>query len=101
MLTSFFQDNGVIFSDNDSLAALLALEVKADLLIFLMDVDGLYTKPPSQLGSKLIHTYIKEKHDAEVKFGEKKRAGSRGGMDVKVRAAQNVADAGVPVIIAR
>lgn len=95
-----YKDNGVIFWDNDSLAALLAVEVKADLLILLMDVEGLYTRPPSQPGSKLLHTYIKEKHVNLVTYGEKTRAGSRGGMDAKVHAAQSVASAGVPVIIA-
>ncbi|MCO5567488.1 hypothetical protein L7F22_021181 [Adiantum nelumboides] len=94
-----YKENGQVFWDNDSLAALLALEVKADLLIFLMDVDGLYTKPPSQSGSKLIQTFIREKHIKEVAYGEKSRPGSRGGMEEKVCIAQSVADAGVPVII--
>ncbi|KAI5069266.1 hypothetical protein GOP47_0015567 [Adiantum capillus-veneris] len=94
-----YKENGQVFWDNDSLAALLASEVKADLLIFLMDVDGLYTMPPLQPGSKLIQTFMKEKHIEEVKYGEKSRHGSRGGMEEKVRIAQSVADAGVPVII--
>lgn len=76
------------------------MELKADLLILLSDVDGLYSGPPSDPGSKLIHTYIKEKHQGEITFGDKSRVG-RGGMTAKVKAAVNAASAGVPVIITR
>ncbi|KAI3912531.1 hypothetical protein MKW98_020993 [Papaver atlanticum] len=93
-----YEDSSGIFWDNDSLAALLALELKADLLILLSDVDGLYDGPPSEPQSKLIHTYIKEKHQGEVTFGDKSRVG-RGGMTAKVKAAVYAASAGVPVII--
>ncbi|XP_010534556.1 PREDICTED: delta-1-pyrroline-5-carboxylate synthase A [Tarenaya hassleriana] len=68
-----YEDASGIFWDNDSLAALLALELKADLLILLSDVEGLYTGPPSDPNSKLIHTYIKEKHQGEITFGDKSR----------------------------
>jgi delta-1-pyrroline-5-carboxylate synthetase len=94
------QDATGIFWDNDSLAALLALELRADILILLSDVDGLYSGPPSDPCSKLIHTYIKEKHDETITFGDKSRVG-RGGMTAKVKAACHAADAGIPVVITR
>nr|ACZ67848.1 pyrroline-5-carboxylate synthetase [Medicago sativa subsp. falcata] len=93
-----YEDSSGIFWDNDSLSALLALELKADLLILLSDVDGLYSGPPSDPLSKLIHTYIKEKHQNEITFGDKSRVG-RGGMTAKVKASVHAADAGIPVII--
>ncbi|KAF2296126.1 hypothetical protein GH714_036270 [Hevea brasiliensis] len=93
-----YEDSSGIFWDNDSLSALLALELKADLLILLSDVEGLYSGPPSDPRSKLIHTYIKEKHQGEITFGDKSRVG-RGGMTAKVKAAVNAAYAGVPVVI--
>lgn len=93
-----YEDSSGIFWDNDSLSALLALELKADLLILLSDVDGLYNGPPSDPLSKLIHTYIKEKHQNEITFGDKSRVG-RGGMTAKVKASVHAADAGIPVII--
>ncbi len=40
------------FRDNDGLAALLAVELNADLLILLTDVDGLFTGPPADPASK-------------------------------------------------
>ncbi|XP_010067456.2 delta-1-pyrroline-5-carboxylate synthase [Eucalyptus grandis] len=92
-----YEDSSGIFWDNDSLAALLALELKADLLILLSDVEGLYSGPPSDPKSRLIRTYI-EKHQGEITFGDKSRVG-RGGMTAKVNAAFNAAKAGIPVVI--
>ncbi|XP_030534427.1 delta-1-pyrroline-5-carboxylate synthase isoform X1 [Rhodamnia argentea] len=93
-----YEDSSGIFWDNDSLAALLALELKADLLILLSDVEGLYSGPPSDPKSRLIRTYIKERHQGEITFGDKSRVG-RGGMTAKVNAAVNAAQAGIPVVI--
>nr|AHM25913.1 delta 1-pyrroline-5-carboxylate synthase [Calotropis procera] len=93
-----YEDSSGIFWDNDSLAALLALELKADLLVLLSDVEGLYSGPPSNPQSKLIHTYIKERHEGMITFGDKSRVG-RGGMTAKVKAAVYAAHAGIPVVI--
>ncbi|KAK5841492.1 delta-1-pyrroline-5-carboxylate synthase-like isoform X1 [Gossypium arboreum] len=93
-----YEDSSGIFWDNDSLAGLLAMELKADLLVMLSDVEGLYSGPPSDPNSKLIHTYIKEKHQCEITFGDKSRLG-RGGMTAKVNAAVCAAYAGIPSII--
>ncbi|KAH7514508.1 hypothetical protein FEM48_Zijuj11G0096800 [Ziziphus jujuba var. spinosa] len=91
-------DSSGIFWDNDSLAGLLAYEQKADLLVLLSDVEGLYSGPPSDPKSKLIDTYVKEKHQGEITFGDKSRVG-RGGMTAKVEAAVYAADRGTPVVI--
>lgn len=52
--SKFLQDYSGIFWDDDSLAVLLALELKVDLFVLLSDVDGLYSRPPSDPQSKLI-----------------------------------------------
>ncbi|XP_072058157.1 delta-1-pyrroline-5-carboxylate synthase A-like [Arachis hypogaea] len=88
-----YEDSSGIFWDNDNLAGLLALELKADLLVLLSDVEGLYSGPPSDPKSKLIHTYVKEKNQGEITFGDKSRLG-RGGMTAKVNAAVCAAYAG-------
>ncbi|KAL6523828.1 Delta-1-pyrroline-5-carboxylate synthase [Orobanche hederae] len=93
-----YEDSSGIFWDNDSLSALLALELKADLLVLLSDVDGLYSGPPTDSQSELIHTYIKERHEGLITFGDKSRVG-RGGMTAKVKAAVYAAYAGIPVVI--
>ncbi|CAI7832717.1 unnamed protein product [Closterium sp. NIES-54] len=93
-----YKDASGIFWDNDSLAALLSLELEADALILLSDIDGLYTGPPSDPDSVLINTYVKDSQD-EIKFGEKSRVG-RGGMTAKVDAALKAAMGGVTTVIA-
>ncbi|KAK3138599.1 hypothetical protein QOZ80_5AG0370940 [Eleusine coracana subsp. coracana] len=93
-----YEDSSGIFWDNDSLAGLLAMELRADLLVLLSDVDGLYNGPPNDPQSKLIHTYIKDKHHNEITFGDKSRVG-RGGMTAKVKAAIVASTSGTPVVI--
>ncbi len=43
-----------MFGDNDRLAALVSVLVRADLLVLLSDVDALYTKPPHLPGAEPI-----------------------------------------------
>ena len=73
----------VAFRDHDGLAALLAVELKADLLILLTDVAGLFDGPPSDPDSNFIPTYCPEVHDELIKFGDPS-SGGRGGMVSKV-----------------
>eukprot|EP00884_Botryococcus_braunii_P005459 jgi/Botrbrau1/14914/Bobra.0018s0018.1 len=86
------------FRDNDGLASLLAVELKADLLILLTDVDGLFTGPPTLPSSKIIHTYAPELHDKMIMFGANS-TGGRGGMAAKVSAAWMAAQNGCPTLI--
>jgi len=60
---------------------MVAAEVQADLLILMSDVDGIYTKPPSQEGARLIPTY---NADQSIQFGITSKVGT-GGMSSKVR----------------
>lgn len=77
----FFQV--ISLKDNDSLAARLAVEMDADLLILMSDVNGLYTSPPGTEGSRLIHTYSPSTDNTSVVFEGKSRVGL-GGMESKV-----------------
>jgi len=74
-----------IFWDNDSLAALIAGETGADIVILLSDVEGLYTEPPTASGKhgELVDTYFPE---AQFTIGSGSRTG-RGGMRAKIEAA--------------
>ncbi|XP_049285690.1 delta-1-pyrroline-5-carboxylate synthase [Anopheles funestus] len=88
---------GIRIKDNDSLAALLAAEIHADLLILMSDVDGIYNKPPWEDGARLMHTYTAGDKNL-IKFGEKSKVGT-GGMNSKVMAATWALDRGVSVVI--
>ncbi|KAI8421887.1 hypothetical protein MSG28_009818 [Choristoneura fumiferana] len=63
---------GIGLKDNDSLSALLAAEVQADLLIMMSDVDGIYNKPPWEDGARILHTYSAKDKDT-VEFGTKSK----------------------------
>ena len=86
-----------MINDNDSLAAHLAVEVGADLLILMSDVDGVYNLPPGTDGSKLLKTYS-PKHEEMIRFGSRSSVGS-GGMESKVSSALWALDRGVSVVI--
>lgn len=88
----------ISLKDNDSLAALLAVELKADLMILLSDVDGIYTGPPDKPESVLIHTFHPDNFK-NVQFGSKSRVG-RGGMESKVRSSVWALERGTSVVIA-
>ena len=73
-----------MFTDNDSLAALCARSFSCDLCILLTDVDGVFDRPPSETGAKLLPFYSQSQ---SVGIGEKSKHG-RGGMASKIDAAQ-------------
>uniref|UniRef100_A0A8C4F4M0 Delta-1-pyrroline-5-carboxylate synthase n=1 Tax=Dicentrarchus labrax TaxID=13489 RepID=A0A8C4F4M0_DICLA len=76
---------GVIsIKDNDSLAARLAVEMKADLLIALSDVEGLYDSPPGTDDAKFIDIFYPGDQQS-ITYGTKSRVGI-GGMEAKVFA---------------
>lgn len=86
------------FGDNDRLAALVAHLVRADAMLLLTDVDGLYTAHPRQAGSQLI-PLVKDVTGLEA---DTSRVGSRvgtGGMRTKVEAASIATHAGVTVVL--
>lgn len=76
-------DDTPCFSDNDSLAALVARTFGAEVLLLLTDVDGVYDKPPSIKGAKVLPYFHA---DTNVAIGEKSSQG-RGGMAAKIDAA--------------
>lgn len=89
------------FGDNDTLAALVANLIEADVLIILTDQQGLYTADPRSNPSA---TLVSE-GDAEDRRFEQMAGGagssiSRGGMITKIRAAQRAARSGADTVIA-
>lgn len=88
------------FGDNDRLAALVAHIVRADALLLLSDVDGLYDGDPRQPGARLIDTITGPADLQEISIGGAGAAGlGSGGMASKVDAAALATDAGVPVLL--
>ncbi|MBV2153959.1 glutamate 5-kinase [Kitasatospora sp. SUK 42] len=88
------------FGDNDRLAALVAHLVRADLLVLLSDVDGLYDGDPSKPGASRI-AEVRGSHDLDgIEIGSAGKAGvGTGGMVTKVEAARIATGAGIPVVL--
>ena len=90
----------ICFGDNDSLAALVANLVDADLLVLLTDQDGLYTADPrSNPDASLIETARADDDELNAMASGGGTWG-RGGMVTKLTAAQIASRSGASTIIA-
>lgn len=89
----------VNFSDNDILSVLVANAIRANLVIILSDVDGLYTTDPQNPEATLIKTVENITSELKNELNGKSRWG-RGGIQSKVRAAEIATTCGIPVIVA-
>jgi glutamate 5-kinase len=85
--------------DNDVLSAYVAKLIKADLLILLSDIDGLYDKEPSLEGAKL----IKRVHSIDKKIDDIAKDTlsemGTGGMKTKINAAKIAMENGIVMAI--
>lgn len=87
------------FGDNDTLAALVANLVEADLLVILTDQKGVYDCDPRQNpNANLLHEVAADDPELERVAGGGGSLG-RGGMITKVRAARRAARSGASTII--
>lgn len=88
------------FGDNDRLAALVAHLVKAQALVLLSDVDGLYDRPPARPGAQRISD-VRSPRDLEgISIGGTGSKVGTGGMTTKVEAAGIATGAGIPTVLA-
>ena len=86
--------------ENDSLSAIVARLVQADLLILLSDIDGLYTADPKRNADAVLIPQVDAITDDILALagGAGSDLGS-GGMATKLRAAKIAMDAGIDMII--
>jgi glutamate 5-kinase len=89
------------FGDNDRLAAMVAELVSADLLVLLSDVDGLYTKPPSEPEATKIEVVPFGMDLEQIELGAALvNSVGTGGAVTKVSAAKMATTAGIPTVLA-
>jgi glutamate 5-kinase len=81
--------------DNDSLAALVATCVEAELVAMLTDVEGMYDRNPSAAGARLLTEVGRVTAEVERMAGGAGSDRSVGGMRTKVRAAKRLAAQGI------
>lgn len=87
------------FGDNDRLAALVSHLVRADALVLLTDVDGLYDRPPKQPGARRITQVSSPADLADVEIGRKGSAVGTGGMITKLASVEIATGSGIPVVL--
>lgn len=89
----------IIVEDNDSLAAILAVELESDLMILLSNVNGIYSGPPDRNESRFLPTYTPLLQEKQViEFGSKSSSGL-GGMQAKIKSALWALKKGTSVVI--
>ncbi|MBR6766136.1 MAG: glutamate 5-kinase [Clostridia bacterium] len=90
----------IVIGDNDTLAAIVAKSVKADLLILLSDIDGLYTADPHKdENARLIPVVNKIDEGIEALAGGIGSSLGTGGMITKINAAKMCFEAGCDMVI--
>lgn len=91
----------LVIGDNDTLAAIVAKSINADLLILLSDIDGLFTADPRKdPNAKLIPKIEKITPEVEALAGGSSSNVGIGGMITKIRAAQITVQNGCDMVIA-
>ena len=89
------------FGDNDTLSAMVADLVQADILLILTDIDGLYTADPHTDATAQFLPEIPHITAAvEAMGGLTHHSLARGGTFTKIQAAKKLAVSGIPTIIA-
>ncbi|WP_324664899.1 glutamate 5-kinase [Haloarcula sediminis] len=86
--------------DNDMISASIAVGVEVDLLVTLTDVDGVYTgNPKEDAGAERIEA-VGRNYAAVEDIVTESATGGFGGIQTKVRGARDVAEHGIPAVIA-
>jgi len=92
----------ICFGDNDTLAALVALMIKADMVVILTDVKGLYDDDPNKNPDASVVPCLTEIGDDLLRGtsagGDAQSLGS-GGMRSKLQAAKVLLDADIATVL--
>jgi len=91
----------IVIGDNDTLAAIVATSARAELLVLLSDIDGLYTADPHKDPDARLIREVRELSDDILQLaGDKGSDLGTGGMKTKLSAARICMEAGCDMIIA-
>jgi glutamate 5-kinase len=91
----------IVIGDNDTLGAIIAERVGADMLIILSDIDGLYTSNPAvDPDAKRLEIIEEITDEIEALAGDKGSHLGTGGMITKIKAARMATENGIDMVIA-
>lgn len=90
----------IVYGDNDSLSAIVAALIRADALVILSDIDGLYDDNPAENEDAQLIPVVHEITPAILAMagGNGSKLGT-GGMVTKLHAAQIAGNAGIDTIL--
>lgn len=90
------------FGDNDTLSAIVAALIDADLLLLLSDIDGLFTDDPNSNPNAELNHVVEKLDDHLLKMGKSTSTSDvgTGGMASKLTAAKLASAAGTDMVIA-
>lgn len=88
------------FGDNDTLSAIVAALIGADLLILMSDIDGLYTDDPRKNPEAEFVKVVEQIDDKLIQMGKDTNGSlGTGGMATKISAARIATDSGADMVI--
>lgn len=91
----------IVIGDNDTLGAIIAERVRADMLIILSDIDGLYTENPAvNPNAKRLEVIEEITKEIEALAGAAGSHLGTGGMVTKIKAARIATESGIEMVIA-
>lgn len=90
---------GVNIGDNDNLSAIVSLLIKADSLVMLTDIDGLYDRDPNSSGAVRIPVVLEITDSIKAVAGGRGSKRGTGGMATKIAAAERACEAGIDTYI--
>ena len=90
----------IVYGDNDSLSAIVASLIRADALVILSDIDGLFDDNPNENPDARLIPVVEEINDEiEALCGGAGSDRGTGGMITKIHAAKIARAAGIPTVI--
>ncbi|MBP1576918.1 MAG: glutamate 5-kinase, partial [Oscillospiraceae bacterium] len=87
------------FGDNDTLSAIVATLIDADVLVLLSDIDGLYTANPKEDPTAELISVVDDIESIRHLAGGSSSSFGTGGMVTKINAADIVCKAGIDMYI--
>lgn len=87
------------FGDNDTLSAIVATLIDADVLVLLSDIDGLYTANPKEDPTAELISVVDNIESIRHLAGGSSSSFGTGGMVTKINAADIVCKAGIDMYI--
>ncbi|MBR4762362.1 MAG: glutamate 5-kinase [Clostridia bacterium] len=89
----------ISIGDNDTLSALVARDCKADMLILVSDIEGLYTADPHKVSDAKLISVVENVDDVLALGDGAVSVLGTGGMATKLQAAKLVTSAGIDMAI--